>query len=162
MKAFSRFGLPARWWRGQPSPVMLAKTAEPGAPGRGEDTFRVLMVDDEELIRRLATGMASRFRIDLSTVASAPAALDLARAGRLDVLVTDVVLGEGADGIDLARQILALQPWASVVLMSGYSAAHFDLESLPGDTQFLTKPFGVDALMHCLTEARHRVSASGR
>ena len=162
MKAFSRFGLPARWLRGKPSPVMFAETAEPGAPGTGEDSFRVLMVDDEELIRRLATGMASRLGLDLSAVASAPAALDIARACRLDVLVTDVLLGEGADGIDLARQIRGLQPWAAVVLMSGYSASHFDLDGLPGDTQFLTKPFGVDSLMHCLTEARRRVAASGR
>jgi hypothetical protein len=32
---------------------------------------------------------------------------------------------------------LALQPRASVVLMSGYSAAHFDLDWLPRHTQFL-------------------------
>jgi len=122
----------------------------------------VLMVDDEDLIRRLAMGMASRLRIDLVAVATAPAALEMARASRLDVLVTDVMLGEGADGIELARQVLALQPWASVVLMSGYSATHFDLDALPRHTQFLTKPFSIDSLMHSLSEARQQSSAFGQ
>lgn len=86
----------------------------------------------------------------------------MARASRIDVLVTDVLLGEGTDGIELAKQVLALQPSAGVVLMSGYSAAHFDLDGLPRHTQFLTKPFSTDSLMHCLTEARQRSSSSGR
>ena len=162
MKALSRFGIPARWMGDEPSPMKLPEPAEPSAPGADEDAFRVLMVDDEDLIRRLATGMASRLRIDLVAVATAPAALEMARASRLDVLVTDVMLGEGADGIELARQVLALQPWASVVLMSGYSATHFDLDALPRHTQFLSKPFSIDSLMHCLTEARQHSSASGR
>ena len=142
--------------------MKLPEASGPEAPGAGEDAIRVLMVDDEELIRRLAMGMASRLRIDLVAVATAPAALEMARASRVDVLVTDVLLGEGADGIELARQVLALQPWASVVLMSGYGAAHFDLDRLPRPTQFLTKPFSIDSLMHCLTEARQQSAASGR
>jgi DNA-binding NtrC family response regulator len=120
------------------------------------------MVDDEELIRKLAMGMAARLRLDLVAVASVPAALEMARASRIDVLVTDLLLGEGADGIALARQVLRLQPRASVVLMSGYSASHFDANALPGHIQFLTKPFSIDSLMHCLTEARRQSSASGQ
>ena len=162
MKALSRLGILARWMGDEPSPMKPPEPAEPRAPGTGEDAFRVLMVDDEDLIRRLAMGMATRLRIDLVAVATAPAALEMARASRLDVLVTDVMLGEGADGIELARQVLALQPWASVVLMSGYTAAHFDLDRLPRHTQFLTKPFSIDSLMHCLTEARQQSAASGQ
>ena len=141
------------------TPSMPAMTG--AAPGTGEDGFRVLMVDDEELIRRLATGMARRLHVDLLAVATAPAALQLARASHIDVLVADVLLGEGPDGIELARQITALQPALCVVLMSGYSAAHFDLTGLPEHTQFLTKPFSTESFMHCLAAARERATSPG-
>jgi CheY-like chemotaxis protein len=141
------------------TPPMPAETG--GAPGAGEANFRVLMVDDEELIRRLATGMAKRLCLDLLAVATAPAALACARASHVDVLVADVLLGEGPDGIELARQIAALHPALSVVLMSGYSAAHFDLAGLPEHTQFLTKPFSTESFMHCLAAARERATSPG-
>jgi CheY-like chemotaxis protein len=163
MKAFRRLGIPVRWMSDEPSQMNSLEPAAPGTPGLGEDPFRVLLVDDEELIRRLAMSVATRLRVDLVAVATAPSALEMARASRIDVLVTDVLLGEGADGIELARQVLGLQPWASVVLMSGYSATHFDLGGLPSHTLFLTKPFSTDALVHCLTaSSRQQSSASGQ
>ena len=106
--------------------------------------------------------MSRRLDVDLVAVATARAAVEMARASRIDVLVADVLLEEGADGIELARQIVALQPWASVILMSGYGESHFDLHRLPDDTQFLAKPFSLDSLMHCLSEARQRCQATGR
>jgi CheY-like chemotaxis protein len=73
---------------------------------------------------------------------------------RFDVLVADILLGDGMDGIELARQVMAVQPWLSVVLMSGYDADQFELDGLPRETQFLTKPFSTDTLMQCLIAAR--------
>jgi hypothetical protein len=46
--------------------------------------------------------------------------------------------------------------------MSGYGESHLDLHRLPDDTQFLAKPFSLDSLMHCLSEARQRCPAAGR
>ena len=163
MNVLSFFGIPARWMgEGSPSRQPAAPPEAGELPRTGADGFHVLMVDDEELIRRLAIGMARRLHIDLIAVATAPAALELARASRIDVLVADVLLGEGTDGIELARQLAALQPRLSVVLMSGYSAAHFDLTGLPAHTQFLTKPFSTESFMHCLTAARERAATSGQ
>jgi DNA-binding NtrC family response regulator len=162
MNPRSLFAVPERWMGDGPSSMKPPQPAADGTPGAGEHPFRVLMVDDEELIRRLAMGMARRLRVDLVAVATASAAMEMARASRIDVLVSDVLLGKGEDGIELASQVLALQPWASVVLMSGYSAAHFDLRGLPEHTQFLTKPFSSDSLMHCLTAARQRAASSGQ
>jgi two-component system response regulator FlrC len=114
------------------------------------------MVDDEELIRRLAGGMARRMNVDLTAVGTAFEALQAVQSDHFDVLVADVLLGEGTDGIDLARQIAAAQSNLAVVLMSGYSASHFELTGLPANTQFLTKPFSSESLAHCLIVARER------
>jgi CheY-like chemotaxis protein len=151
-------------WLGEGSPPnhKPVPPATGGPPQAVENKLRVLLVDDEELIRRLAMSIARRVHIDLLAVATAPAALELARASHIDVLVADVLLGEGVDGIDLARQIALLQPRLSVVLMSGYNAAQFDLSELSGDTQFLTKPFSTESFLRCLTATREHTATAGQ
>ncbi len=117
------------------------------------------MVDDEELIRRLAAGMARRMNVEMVAVGTATEAIAAVHAQPFDVLVADVLLGDGADGIALARQVAATQPDIHIVLMSGYSAAHFDLAGLPGTPQFLDKPFSSESLARCLALARRRERA---
>jgi CheY-like chemotaxis protein len=134
-----------------PRPAGARASSDPEATG---DPFRVLLVDDEQLIRRMAGGMAARLRIELIAVASAAEAVAVAQTTRLDALVADVLLGAGQDGIELAREMAALQPWMAVILMSGYSADDFTLEGLPADTQFLSKPFSSHSLAACLARAR--------
>ncbi|MEZ5286101.1 MAG: response regulator [Vicinamibacterales bacterium] len=141
--------------------------APPGAPphpggsdrphaGGSADTFRVLMVDDEELIRRMAAGMARRINVDLVAVGTADEALEVAGTSGIDLLIADVVLGEGSDGIDLVRRVHQAHPTLSVVLMSGYSESHFDLDGLPEGTQFLLKPFTSDSFARCIATARQQ------
>ena len=138
-------GFFATLWAGtEPPPGMPPLGGRALSPNRAQDSFRVLMVDDEEMIRRLAGGMARRLQIDT-----------------FDVLIADDLLGEGTDGIELARRLALAQPWLSVVLMSGYSASHFELEGLPADTQFLTKPFSSESLAQCLAVIRERLKAEG-
>lgn len=139
-----------------PSRPRSASTDLPPDPGQAAHPLRVLLVDDEDMIRRLARGMAKRLQVELLTAASAAEALAVAQATPLDVLVTDVLLGEEQDGIDVARQIVAAQPGLAVVLMSGHTADTLELDGLPPETQFLSKPFGTHALAACLARARGR------
>jgi len=128
-------------------------------PRSTSGSCRVLMVDDEELIRRMAAGMARRIQVDLVTVGTAGEALEVARSTDIHVLITDMVLGEGLDGIALAHQIGAARPDLSLVLMSGYEPSQFDLEGLPAGTQFLMKPFNSDSLSRCITAARQHAAS---
>ena len=151
---------PGRWfdpsfWFGNgdvSTPATPPRT--PADPDRSPEPYRVLLVDDEALIRRLASGMAPRLRAEIVTAASADEALAIASAMRIDALVADVLLGDGPDGIELARQIGARQPGIAVILMSGYTADDYALDGLPSDTQFLNKPFSSHSLAHCLARAR--------
>lgn len=120
------------------------------------------MVDDEELIRRMAMGMARRIHVDLVTVATAAEAIDVARSSDIDILIADVLLGEGLDGIDLARQIGATNPRLSVILMSGYNPSHFELAGLPEGTQFLMKPFNSESLARAIAAARQHAASKER
>lgn len=135
-----------------------ADDGQASRPRERTGAFRVLMVDDEELIRRMAAGMARRIQIDLVTVGTAAEAMDVARTSNIDVLIADVLLGEGLDGIDLARQIGAMTPGLSVILMSGYTPSHFEMAGLPEGTQFLMKPFNSDSLARSIALAREHTA----
>jgi DNA-binding response OmpR family regulator len=70
-----------------------------------------------------------------------------AGAGRVDLLVTDVIL-PGRSGPDLAEQLLARHPGLRVLFVSGYTQDAIGRDGvLQADVEFLQKPFRMGALM---------------
>ncbi|HEU4649272.1 MAG TPA: ATP-binding protein [Gemmatimonadales bacterium] len=115
------------------------------APRRGE---AVLLVEDDDAVRVMAARALRQqgFAVlEANHGAAALAALN-EHAGRLDILVTDVVMPE-MDGVELAQAVTRLRPETRVLYMSGY--AQRDLLSgaaTPGAT-LLQKPFRVGELV---------------
>jgi signal transduction histidine kinase len=106
--------------------------AEPVPAGGAE---RILVVDDEKVVRDLLAQMLREQGYDVEVAGSAREARAL--AGPWDLLLTDVVMPE-TDGVNLSKQIDARQ----VLFISGY-----DQEALvEGDASFLQKPFSRDEL----------------
>jgi signal transduction histidine kinase len=102
-------------------------------PKRGGE--RVLIVDDEKVVRELLARMLREQGYDVALAGSPREARAL--DGGWDVLVTDVVMPE-TDGVRLAREIDARH----VLFISGY-----DQEALvSSDASFLQKPFSRDDL----------------
>jgi two-component system, cell cycle sensor histidine kinase and response regulator CckA len=68
--------------------------------------------------------------------------LELARseAGRIDVLVTDVIM-PGLRGPNLAKEIQALRPEMHIIYISGYAQNLPEAQVPRGATTFLQKPF---------------------
>ncbi len=100
-------------------------------PARGAE--RILVVDDERVVRELLAQMLREQGYDVSVAGSAREARGL--QSRWDLLVADVVMPE-TDGISLAQQIDARH----VLFISGY-----DRKALvPADSFFLQKPFSRD------------------
>jgi signal transduction histidine kinase len=105
----------------------------PAEPNRGRE--RILVVDDEKVVRKLLVQMLGELGYDVSAAGSAREAQRL--SGPWDLLVTDVVMPE-LNGVELARGLDARQ----VLYISGY-----DQEALvQTDDAFLQKPFGRDDL----------------
>jgi CheY-like chemotaxis protein len=120
--------------------------------GEGE----VLLVEDEELVRRVTRALLERAGYSVVAVASGEEALALLAEGvRPDVLVSDVVM-TGMDGptlADAARELVAGLP---VLFVSGYPA-----EVLRDRTEaaVLTKPFTPAELAARIEDVR-RVAVS--
>ena len=96
---------------------------------------RILVVDDEQVVRDLLAKMLREQGYEVAVAASAREARAL--AGSWDLLLTDVVM-PGTDGVTLSKQLAARH----VLFISGY-----DQEALvAGDASFLQKPFSRDDL----------------
>jgi signal transduction histidine kinase len=102
---------------------------------------QVLLVDDDEPLRRVTERMLRSSGYDVTAAACGADAIVLARRHPFDILLTDMVM-PGMSGRDLAREVLAEQPHIHVVFMSGYHAG----APLP-EWQFISKPFDRRSLL---------------
>ena len=114
----------------------------------------VLLVEDEELVRRAST--ATLEAIGYSVVAASGAAEAIAYCERqdlvIDLLLTDVVM-PGISGNELYLQLSALRPGLKVLFTSGYTAdvvAHYGI--LEAGVHFIPKPFGMSDVARKLRE----------
>ena len=126
------------------SEVVVESKAE--AESRGAET--VLLVEDDDEVRvattKLLTGLGYRV---IGAQDGATALMLVQRQQGLDLLLTDVVLGTGMSGPELAREARRLRPDLKVLFVSGYvrDAAAFE-HGLDQDAHFLPKPFQKDEL----------------
>jgi CheY-like chemotaxis protein len=114
----------------------------------------VLVVEDEESVRKLVRIMLTRSGHRVIESARPEEALDLARthADEIDLLLTDVVMPQ-MNGRELAERIQQIRPMP-VVFMSGYTGdALATRRVLDADTVLLQKPFTAAQLASALREA---------
>jgi DNA-binding NtrC family response regulator len=112
----------------------------------------VLVVDDEALVREIVTEGLTDEGSAVVEAPSAEQALALTEtAGAPDVVVTDVNLGQGMDGLALAEEVHRRWPDAGVVIMTG-NPAGVEAHSFGEQERFLTKPFGNARLVSAVRE----------
>ncbi|MEQ8859487.1 MAG: PAS domain-containing protein [Pseudomonadales bacterium] len=128
--------------------------AASGVVPRGEDRL-VLVVDDEAAVRALVLQSLGRLGYRTVEAADAAAALDhLGRNPDIALLLSDVSLGGGVSGPELARRAQALRLGLPVLFMSGYAQdAMRDGGKVPPDMVLLEKPFTHDQLGHAVGRA---------
>jgi two-component system cell cycle response regulator CpdR len=114
---------------------------------------RVLLVEDQEPLRRGLKRALERAGLQVSAVEDGSSALDVLSRRRVDVVVTDVVM-PGIDGVELARRALERDAELRVLLISGYSDGENVgvLEGNGARLDFLAKPFQTPTLLERLKE----------
>jgi PAS domain S-box-containing protein len=122
-----------------PVSAELVASATPAAVAVAEAPAigRVLLVDDEPLVRASTAGMLSELGYEVVEAASAEEALSLLdREPQIDGIITDHLM-PGMSGVDLARRIRVKRPGIPVLLLSGFAGA----EGMAAELPLLTKPF---------------------
>jgi CheY-like chemotaxis protein len=114
--------------------------------------MRVLVCDDEPIIRKLVELSLRRTPHDLRTVGGGNEALETMQRWRPDVLLTDVAM-PGMDGLDLAAAVRADPHLRDLRIVFMTAAIHVEPiaeRALGRPTAYLYKPFGPAALRELL------------
>jgi len=114
---------------------------------------RILVVDDEKLIRWSISERLQRDGYQVESAESGEEALDRLGATPPDVMLLDVKL-PGIDGVQTLQRALALHPELSVLMMSAHSTVDVAVEAMKhGAIDFLVKPFQLNALAAAVERA---------
>jgi two-component system, cell cycle sensor histidine kinase and response regulator CckA len=137
------------------------QTPQPASDNHGKpsetrpgDACTILVADDEPALRLAVVELLRSSGFNVLEANTALAAVEIARqhTGRIDVLLTDIVM-PGLRGNDLAQRIAALHPAIHVIYMSGY-AEGFPEAEIPENATFLQKPFRLATLLEQLKLVR--------
>jgi len=114
---------------------------------RSDGPATILLVEDEETVRRVTARMLERLGYVVLTAPNAENALELhAREGhRVDLVLTDVVM-PGLTGIELAEQLRERDGAIRILFTSGYTSRELGRSPDDPPTPFLPKPFSVEEL----------------
>lgn len=111
---------------------------------------RILVVDDDELVR---TGLASDLRGEgfaVTTAAGGEAALAMLQKEEVDLVLCDLVLGD-MDGIEVLRRIKSKWPETAVVMITGHASIRNALDALRGGaSDYIAKPADPEEVAHRL------------
>lgn len=89
--------------------------------------YRVLIADDYRMIRQmleLTVAHAEDFVL-AGTVTDAAAAIEFCRSNPVDLVIMDVVMGSGMDGIDAAREIKRIRPQIKILIITSMAEAEY-------------------------------------
>ncbi len=104
--------------------------------------------------RTLATSMLERLGYRPESVAGADEALARLGVEPADLVLLDMIMDPGPDGLDTYRMLRQRDPAQRVVLMSGYSETARVREALAlGAAAYLKKPYRIEDLARTVREA---------
>jgi two-component system cell cycle sensor histidine kinase/response regulator CckA len=114
---------------------------------------RILLVDDEETVRRVTGRLLEKLGYRVRAAGDADEALALLRDGeRFDLVVTDVVM-PGLSGIEMAERMRHLLPDQRILFTSGYTTREFGRPPGEPPQPFMPKPFSLDDLERAVNGA---------
>jgi CheY-like chemotaxis protein len=118
-------------------------------PVHGTET--VLLVEDEQAIRKLAERVLTDRGYRVLSAANAAEARELwsANEGNVDLLLSDVTM-PGLSGVAFAAELAGSVRPPRTLFVSGYLAGGVGGPALPPEARFLAKPFSVAALLEAV------------
>jgi two-component system cell cycle sensor histidine kinase/response regulator CckA len=137
-----------------------ARPADAGSQGATSEmvSVTILLVDDEEEIRRIAVRMLERLKFNVLTAANGSEGVEIYRANadKIALILLDMTMPR-MSGVEVFHLVRQINPDARVVLMSGYdeqeATRQFAGEGLAG---FLHKPFTLTDLRAKLNQVLNR------
>jgi DNA-binding NtrC family response regulator len=128
------------------------------------DKYRILVVDDELLIRDLLYDLFANQGWDIAIAEGGQKAIDFLKNQQFDVVLTDLKMPD-MDGMDLTGRIRNLYGDLPVIIMTGYPSLDSALEALRYKVDdYIIKPFNVNQLFKVVkrvVESRRQLMGAG-
>ena len=117
--------------------------------GKGE---RILVVDDIEAQRKIATLMLEKLGYDVNSVPGGAEAVGFLQDHSADLIVLDMIMNPGIDGLETYKQILQINPDQKAIIASGFSETWRVKEALRlGAGAYVKKPYTIDKIGQTVT-----------
>jgi len=122
----------------------------------------ILIVDDVEEQREIASSMLGRLGYTVTTVSSGEEAVEYLKENSADLLLLDMIMDPGIDGLETYRRILKIHPGQKALIVSGFAETERVTEAQKlGAGAYINKPFMLEqigiAVKHELDpKIRHR------
>jgi len=112
--------------------------------GRGES---ILVVDDVKEQREIASMMLSELGFSVTVVSSGEEAIEYLQTNSVDLLLLDMIMDPGMDGLDAYKKILETHPDQKAIIASGFSeTARVKEAQKLGAGQYLRKPYTLEKI----------------
>jgi len=112
--------------------------------GKGES---ILVVDDVGEQREIASVILKKLGYSVRTVSSGEEAVDYLRDNSVDLLVLDMIMYPGMDGLETYKRIIELHPGQKAVIASGFSETERvkEIQRLGGG-KYIKKPYTMEKI----------------
>ncbi|MHB8138374.1 MAG: PAS domain S-box protein [Smithellaceae bacterium] len=112
--------------------------------GKGES---ILIVDDVKGQRNLATEILQRLNYNVTSVSSGEEAVTYLKEHQVDLMVLDMIMDPGMDGLDTYRSVLEIHPKQKAIIVSGFSETdRVSAAQKLGAGAYMRKPYIIEKL----------------
>ncbi len=112
---------------------------------------RLLLVDDEEVIRFTLSAVLSKYNFEVSVAASVAEALQKITSETFDILLSDLNIGNPGDGLTVVSAMRRTQPQAVTMILTGYPAFETALEAIRQQVDdYIVKPADIPSLVNAI------------
>lgn len=123
-------------------------------------TFRILVVDDEIDFQETIVNRLKKRNLHALGVSSGEEALMALEEALYDVVLLDIKMPGGMDGIETLREIKRIQPLVEVLLLTGHASVETSIEGMKqGAFDYLLKPMKFDELLTKMAQAFEKKAA---
>jgi PAS domain S-box-containing protein len=109
--------------------------------GNGES---ILLIDDVNEQRKIAGAMLTKMGYEVKSLASGEEAVDYMKKNSADLLILDMIMDPGIDGLETYKKILKMHPGQKAIIASGYSESERVKKAQEmGASIYLKKPYSI-------------------
>lgn len=121
--------------------------------GRKNESVSILVVDDERSVRDSLVKWFKEYGYEVDSAQDATETLKKMQPGKWDIILLDIKL-PGMDGMELQQKIKAIDPNATIIMITAYASVDTAVKSLKeGAYDYVTKPVDPDYLSHLVAKA---------